>query len=260
MKTIKQGKKKMADFILKRPDKWDLAYTFDKGNKDLCVLYLHGWLANRHRKKGLTARDVALDEGCSYLSLDYTAHGESGGDPTDFTIGQTIKDTLDVIKETIPNIPLIIIGNSVGGWIGLWLAEHLKQTAGFIGLAPAPDITEWVWNKMLPPYARAALDAGNIIGPSEATYGFCFTKELFKDGERHFMLNRPIEFKGPVRIIWGDSDDRVEKSRIDAIKDRLTSPDVKITVIKGADHHLSQERDLSILADTLKRMIKDIKK
>ena len=74
------------------------------------------------------------------------------------------------------------------------------------------------------------------------------------------MLNRPIEFKGPVRIIWGDSDDRVEKSRINAIKDRLTSPDVKITVIKGADHHLSQERDLSILANTLKRMIKDIKK
>ena len=250
----------MTDLTLKRPDKWDLAYTFDKGNKDLCVLYLHGWLANRKRQKALTLQEVARKNGCSYLSLDYTAHGDSGGNPADFTVGQGIVDTLDVINKTVPNIPLIIIGNSVGGWIGLWLAEHLKTAVGFIGLAPAPDITDWVWNKMLPPYAKAEIEKGNVLGPMEATHGFCFTKQLFKDGEEHFMLTRPIKFKGPVRILWGDQDDRVEKSRINAIKDRLTSSDVKITVIKGADHHLSQERDLNILADILKTMIKDIQK
>jgi len=257
MKKINQGKKKMTDYILKRPNKWNLAYTFDKGNMDLCVLYLHGWLANRHRQKGLTARDVALGEGCSYLSLDYTAHGESGGKSTDFTIGQGIEDTLDVIQETIPNIPLIIIGNSVGGWIGLWVAERLKQTVGFIGLAPAPDITGWVWDKMLPDVAKVALEQGKTLGPSEETYGFCFTKQLFEDGKKHFMLNRSIEFSGPVRILWGDQDDRIEKSRITAIKDRLTSGDVAITLIKGADHHLSRKSDLKMLADVLKTMIKD---
>ena len=250
----------MSDFTLKRPDKWDLAYTFDKGNNNLCVLYLHGWLANRHRQKGLTARDVALENGCSYLSLDYTAHGESGGKPTDFTIGQGIEDTLEVIKQTIPDIPLIIIGNSVGGWIGLWLAEHLKQTVGFIGLAPAPDITGWVWDKMLPDYAKVEIEKGNILGPSEATYGFCFTKQLFEDGKKHFMLDRSIDFAGPVRILWGDQDDRIEKSRINTIKDRLISEDVIINIIKGANHHLSSERDLKILADVLKTMIRDVQK
>lgn len=248
----------MADFSLKRPDKWDIAYTFDKGNKDLCVLYLHGWLANRHRQKGVTAQDVARREGCSYLSLDYTAHGESGGKPTDFTIGQAIEDSMDVIQKTIPNIPLIIIGNSVGGWIGLWLAERLKQVVGFIGLAPAPDITDWVWNNMLPDSAKALLDGGHVLGPSEQTYGFCFTKQIFKDGEEHFMLKRPIDFKGPVRILWGDQDDRIEKSRINAIKDRLVSDNVAVTLIKGADHHLSRERDLKILSDVLKTMIREV--
>ena len=250
----------MNDFILKRPDKWNLAYTFDKGAENLCVLYLHGWLANRHRQKGLVAEEVARGAGVSYLSLDYTAHGESGGKPNDFTIGQGIQDTLDVIQKTIPNIPLIIIGNSVGGWIGHWLAEHLKQVVGFIGLAPAPDITEFIWDKMLPPYAKAEIDKGNVLGPMEATHGFCFTKQLFVDGEKHFMLNRPIDFKGPVRIIWGDKDDQVEKSRILAIKDRLISEDVSITLIKGANHHLSEKRDLKILADILETMIKDVQK
>lgn len=247
----------MTDSILNRPQKWDIAYTFDKGNKNLCVLYLHGWLANRHRQKGMTARDVAIEKGCSYLSLDYTAHGESGGQPTDFTIGQAIEDTIQVIQQTIKNTPLIIVGNSVGGWIGLWIAERLKQTVGFIGLAPAPDITGWVWEQMLPDYAKAEIDKGNILGPSEETYGFCFTKKLFNDGKEHFMLNRPIDFCGQVRILWGDRDDRVEKSRIIAIKDRLTSDDVLITLIKGANHHLSEKRDLKILADTLKTMIED---
>ena len=248
----------MTDFRLKRPEKWDLAYTFDKGNKDLCVLYLHGWLANRHRQKGLIARDVALASGCSYLSLDYTAHGESGGNPPDFTIGQGIEDTLQVIQENIKDIPLIIIGNSVGGWIGLWLAEHLRQVVGFVGLAPAPDITDWIWKKMLPSYAKVAIKAGNILGPNKETYGFCFTKQLFDDGEKHFMLTRPIDFKGPVRILWGDQDERVEKSCIDDIKNRLISDDVIINIIKGANHHLSSERDLKILADVLKMIIRDV--
>jgi len=250
----------MTDLILKRPKKWNLAYTFDKGNKDLCVVYLHGWLANRKRQKALTLQEVAGKNGCSYLSLDYTAHGESGGSPADFTIGQGIADTLDVIAETVPNIPLIIIGNSVGGWIGLWLAEHLKTVVGFIGLAPAPDITDWIWNKMLPDYAKAEIEKGNILGPMEATHGFCFTKQLFKDGEEHFMLNRPIEFKGPVRILWGDQDDRVEKSRINQIKECLVSDDVAITVIKGSDHHLSRPEDFKIMGEILENMIKEVQK
>ena len=248
----------MKDLILKRDNNSDIAYTFEKGSRNLCVLYLHGWNSNRKKEKALAIQEVAKSTNCSYLSLDYTAHGESEGQPADFTIGQAIQDAMDVIQYTVQTTPLVVVGNSIGGWIGLWLSEHLKQVAGFIGLAPAPDITKLVWDKLMPEYAKLELEKGNILGPSPDTQGFCFTKQLFEDGERHFLLNRSIDFDAPVRLIIGDKDERVEFDRILKIKDNLTSNDVTISLIKGADHHLSSPSDLKKIKNITETLIRDL--
>jgi len=245
----------MTDYILKRKNAPDIAYTFEQGKQNLCVLFLHGWGAHRKRPKALALSEKAKQMNCSFLSLDYTAHGESGGEPHLFTIGQGIQDTLDVIREVVKNTPLLIVGNSIGGWIGLWLAKELKQTQAFLGLAPAPDITRTVWDKMLPDYAKSEINKGNILGPAPETLGLCLTKELFQDGEKHYLLNSDINFNGPIHMIIGDKDERVEWDRVLGIKDRLTSEDVMITLIKGADHHLSQPRDLSVIQKALEDLI-----
>lgn len=241
----------MTDSILKRVEAPTIAYTWNKGKRDLCILYLHGWISQRKSKKAHAIAEVALKSKAHYLSLDYTAHGESGGAPFDFTVGQALQDTLAVLNATVQDMPLLIVGNSIGGWIGLLLAERLKQTQAFLGLAPAPDITQFVWDKMLPEYAKTEIEKGNIIGPSKDTMGFCFTKHLFVDGREHFMLNRPIRFNGPVHLIKGDKDDRVDRDRLDRICDNLISEDVLITLIKGANHHLSEDRDLHVIQTIL---------
>jgi len=248
----------MTDSILKRNGLSTIAYTWNKGRRDLCILYLHGWTSQRKSKKGAAIAETAAKNEVHFVSLDYTAHGESGGQPADFTIGQGVQDVLSVLDATVHDMPLLIVGNSIGGWIGLLLAERLKQTMGFLGLAPAPDITQFVWDKMLPDYAKAEIKKGNILGPSNDTMGFCFTQKLFDDGEANFMLNRPIKFDGPVRILKGDKDDRVDMDRVCKIRDNLTSDNVLITLIKGSDHHLSSQRDLEIIQTVLTTMMEEV--
>lgn len=250
----------MNDYILKRKNKADIAYTWIKGKQNLAVLYLHGWTAQRKSKKGEIIAQTAQDYNCHYISLDYTAHGESGGNPSEFMVGQGLQDTLDVLNETIKEMPLIVVGNSLGGWIGLLLLKQLKNIVGFLGLAPAPDITQFVWENLLPAPAKTAIEQGMILGPSPETFGFCFTKQLFEDGEKHFILNNKISFNGPVRLLLGDKDERVDIKRLYQIKDALTSDDMTLTLIKGANHHLSEERDLKIIASVLSDMIEGDKK
>lgn len=233
----------------------DLAYTWEKGSKPLAVLYLHGWTARRKSRKGDAVQEQARREKCHYLAFDYTAHGESGGKPEDFLIGQGIQDALDIIRETTQEIPLIIVGNSIGGWIGLQLAERLPNVVGFIGLAPAPDITPYIWDELLPDYARQALSVGKMIGPSPETFGFCFTPQLFQDAQKYMMLDREIPFNGPCRLLLGDQDERVHIDRLYRIKDCVKSENVQITLIKGANHHLSRDLDLAVIQQTISELI-----
>ena len=248
----------MTDSILKREDGIPIAYTFERGSRPLCVVYLHGWTAQRHSPKGDAVAHVARARDCCFLSLDYTAHGESGGQPVDFTVGQGIQDVQDVITATAGDMPLVFVGNSIGGWIGLWLAESLSQTRGFVGLAPALDITEYVWKTLLSDEARAALERGQIIGPSPETQGFCLTPDVFADGRAHQMLNRPIRFNGPVHLVLGDHDERVEWARLLKIKDMLTSSHVALTLMKGANHHLSRETDLRAVQTLVSDMVENV--
>ena len=245
----------MTDLYLKRTDSPDIAYTWNKGKQDLCVLYLHGWNAHRKSRKGFAVAETAAAAGAHYLAPDYTAHGESGGKPDEFTIGQGLRDIEAVLDATVGHMPLLIVGNSIGGWLGLLVAEKRQETVGFLGLAPAPDIIQTIWDKMLPPMAKAAIKAGKTLGPSPETEGFCLTKQLFEDSKSHLMLNRPIHFSGPVRLLKGDKDNRVEMDRLYRIRDNLISRDVLITLIKESDHHLSSEKDINLIQENLTLML-----
>ena len=248
----------MTELTLQRDKLPHLSYTYRSGTKNICILYLHGWTAQRKSVKGQALESVAEQAGCHYLALDYTGHGDSGGILADFTVGQGIQDTLDVIRATVPDTPLLIVGNSIGGWIGLTIAEQLKQTKAFLGLAPAPDITQFIWDTMLPDTAKDALIQGDVLGPSSETKGFCFTKQLFDDAKAHIMLDRQIDFDGPARLIVGDNDEHVTFNRILKIKDNLKSQNVTITLIKGADHHLSTPTDLSVIQKTLTTLLAEV--
>ena len=70
------------------------------------------------------------------------------------------------------------------------------------------------------------------------------------DAQEHFILDKIVNYNGPVRILQGDKDALVPYQTAFKIKDILTSKDTLITLIKEGDHALSTPEHLSILGKT----------
>ena len=137
----------MTTEIFQREDGTYLNVEFLKGDTSKPgIVYLHGLQSCMNSRKGRYLKAFAEKKGLSYLSFDFSAHGLSWGKPSDFTIGRSLKDALDVLDKYV-SVPQIIVGSSMGGWIGLLLCEKVPQkVAGYVGLASGTDFTQFVWD------------------------------------------------------------------------------------------------------------------
>jgi pimeloyl-ACP methyl ester carboxylesterase len=190
------------------------------------------------------------------LRLDYSGHGASGGRFEDGTIGLWTEDARQVI-DGLTEGPLLLVGSSMGGWIGLNLALMLpERIAGFIGIAAAPDFTETLIWEPMPEAARGALLAQGIIhSPSDYGEPLPITRGLIEDGRRHLRLRAPIPLRCPVRLLQGQKDADVPWRTALTLADRVESEDVAVILIKDGDHRLSRDSDLALLEDVVVRLL-----
>lgn len=213
------------------------------------IVFLPGFKSDMEGSKATALRDWAAGQGRAMLRLDYSGHGQSTGAFEDGTIGSWAADARAVIEALAPG-PLLIVGSSMGGWIGLLLARDLKaRVLGVVGIAAAPDFTESLLWEGLTEAERAMLNAdGYIERPS--IYGerpYRFTKALIEDGRNQALLGGPIAVCCPVRLLQGQQDADVPWPTALRIAEKLDSTDVEITLIKDGDHRLSRTQDLALL-------------
>lgn len=84
---------------------------------------------------------VCRKAGIPYIRFDFYAHGADESAWEDFTIGRAVHDTL-LVMDNLTAGPLILMGSSMGGWVGLRCAEErLERVSGLVFVAPAPDFT-----------------------------------------------------------------------------------------------------------------------
>ena len=176
----------------------------------------------------------------SYTRFDYMGHGRSTGSFTDGTISRWTDDALAILDNCTAG-PQIIIGSSMGGWIGLRMALlRPERIAGFIGIAAAPDFTARMWEDM-PPEGRAAIEKdGFWAEPSDySDEPYIITRKLLDDGPRNYILNGPIDVTCPVHLLQGMQDDSVPWQTALQIQEALVSDNVTVSLIKNGDHRLS---------------------
>ena len=84
-----------------------------------------------------------------FLSFEYSGHGKSSGVFTKGNISTWSEDAKKVIKKIVKNNNFILIGSSMGAWIGLNQFKYFKsKIKGFIGVGSAPEfLTKLMWNK-----------------------------------------------------------------------------------------------------------------
>lgn len=211
-------------------------------------VWLSGFRSDMAGGKAQAVSSWAWENGNGAVLFDYSGHGESEGRFEDGTISSWRKDTLAAI-DTLSDGPVILVGSSMGGWMALLAAlARPRRVKGLVLIAPAPDFTEkLMWAGLSQAQQDEVMTQGLTLRPSDYGTPDPITKALIEDGRNWQILDAPIAFDGPVRILQGMQDPDVPWTHALEINERLTSSDVVLTLIKDGDHRLSRAQDLARL-------------
>lgn len=234
-----------------RADGVRLAYRHLQGRGPTLV-FLPGYKSDMQGGKALALSAWAAEQGVGMLRMDYSGCGESDGAFEDGTLDIWRDDVLAVIAEAKVG-PLILIGSSMGGWLMLLVAEALgDQVTAMVGIAAAPDFTDWDFNDA----DRSTIaSAGRIERPSDYGYDpMVITHGFWQSGQANRRLTDEIAIDCPVRLIHGQCDPDVPWKTSLRLANALRSSDVQAILIKDGDHRLSRDQDIALLIDTVSKL------
>jgi pimeloyl-ACP methyl ester carboxylesterase len=218
------------------------------------VLFLGGYASDMTGTKAAWLADWAAQRGRAYLRFDYSGHGASEGTLADGTIGAWLEDARAAL-DRLP-APSILVGSSMGGWIALLLArDSPERVAGLVTVAAAPDFTEdGVWAGASAPMRDRLMAEGRIELPSDYGAPLVFTRALIEDGRRHLVLRSALPLPMPVRMLQGAADRDVPTATALRLFDHASGPDIRLTIVKDADHRFSTPRCLRLLAAAVEEL------
>lgn len=217
------------------------------------VIFCGGFMSDMTGLKALAVEAFCRKRGQAFVRFDYQGHGQSSGKFEDGSIGQWRNDALAILDELTEG-PQIIVGSSMGGWIGLLLAlARPERVRGFVGIAAAPDFTEdLVWEMATAEQKAQLLQVGFInehTGYSDNSY--VITRHLIEEGREHLLLRDTIPLTIPVRLLHGMQDTDVPWQRSLLLAEKLQSQDVNVLTIKDGNHRLARDQDLRLLMQVM---------
>jgi pimeloyl-ACP methyl ester carboxylesterase len=225
------------------PDGRRIAFRFAPGTGPALV-FLPGYMSDMAGSKAQALFDWAVMQGRACLLLDYSGCGASSGAFAEGTLGRWRDEVLAVMAAQAPG-PVVLVGSSMGGWLMLLVALASDRVAGLVGIAAAPDFTDWGFD----PEEKADLAAGqtihrpNAYGPEPTPTHSAF----WADGQDHRLLDGVIALDCPVRLLQGQADTVVPWQTALRLASALRSDQVQVTLVKNGDHRLSRDEDLALL-------------
>jgi len=231
-----------------------LAYRLREGRSP-ALMFLPGYASDMEGAKALALDAFAHSQGLAMLRFDYSGTGSSEGRFEDGTLGGWLDEALAML-DTLTEGPVLIAGSSMGGWIALHLGlRRPDRVAGLVGIAAAPDFTDWGYNDDQKATIRHSgrLELPNPYGPEP----HLITRGFWQSGEALRLLHAPVAIDCPVRLIHGDADAEVPLAIALKLLEKLRSADVQLTVIKGAGHRLSQPNEIEAILRAVAALIGD---
>ncbi|MBL0914945.1 MAG: alpha/beta hydrolase [Sphingopyxis sp.] len=242
--------------FLDRPGRPRLACRHVAG-RGPTIVFLPGYMSDMAGGKATALFDWAAAEGQACLLLDYAGCGLSDGLFAEQTLLDWRGDVLDLIDAKADG-PVIIVGSSMGGWLMLLTALALVQrdgagrVAGLVGIAAAPDFTDWGFSD-----AEKAIILAEGALLEDTPYSdqpYMTTRGFWQSGEANRLLDAAIPLACPVRLLHGQEDGDVPSEISLRLSAALASDDVQVTLVKGGDHRLSRDGDIALLIDTVARL------
>jgi len=234
--------------LFARPDGLRLAYR-QHGGIGPTIIFLPGYMSDMEGSKAVALERWAAEQGRAMLRLDYAGCGASEGRFADGTLAGWRDDVL-LLLDAVTKGPVVLVGSSMGGWLAMLVAlARPDRVAGVVGIAAAPDFTEWGFTD-----ADKALLAteGRIEEPSPYSDDpYVTTLAFWQSGQALRLLEGEIAIDCPVRLLHGQQDRDVPWYVAVKAAARLRSSDVQTLLIKDGDHRLSRDGDIALLIRTV---------
>ena len=234
-----------------------IAYHFVAGQGP-CVVFLGGFKSDMTGTKAVYLQEWAEAQCRAFLRLDYSGHGASSGDFLDGAIGDWFEDALAVIAA-VPQGPLVLVGSSMGGWIALLLARAIPdRIVGLVGIAAAPDFTEdSMWATFTVAQRADIMAKGQIGLPSDyADSPYIITRRLIEEGRSRLVLRQTLRLDFPTRFLQGTADTDVPPAVALRLLDHAEGDDIRLTLVKGADHRFSTPACLALISAAISDVLK----
>ncbi len=230
-----------------------MAYRWRDGDGPALV-FLPGYMSDMAGGKATALFAHAAVQGRAALLLDYTGCGQSDGAFADGTLSRWRDEVWTVIDHVFGDRPVILMGSSMGGWLMLLMAlARPAQVFGLIGIAAAPDFTEWGYADA----QKAEIAASGVVfednpyGP-EPTPTFA---GFWADGQAQLLTDAPIALTCPAHLVHGQRDNDVPWELSMATAAALMGDDVTVTLIKDGDHRLSRDGDIAAIVAAYDNMM-----
>lgn len=244
----------MADFLTTAQGR-KLAYYKTEGVGPT-VVFLGGLKSDMEGTKAIHLEAWCRARGQSFLRFDYSGHGESSERFEDGCIGDWHEDTLAAV-DALTEGPLVIVGSSMGGWQALLLAKaRAERIKGMVTIAAAPDFTEdGYWANFTDAQKETLETVGQVELPSDYMEPYIITKRMIEDGREQLVLRDTLPLPFPVRFLQGTEDTAVTRETALRLLDHAEGDDLRLTLVKGADHRFSDEACLALIEQAVEDVL-----
>ena len=241
--------------ILETPQGRRIAYHLTPGDGP-CVVFLGGLKSDMEGTKAVHLEAWCAAQGRAFLRFDYSGHGQSSGTFEEGCIGDWAEDTAAAIT-TLTTGKVIPVGSSMGGWQSLLFCRaHPERVAGLVTIAAAPDFTEDGYWAHFTDAQKAALERdGQIAMPSDYMEPYIITKRMVDDGRTRLVLRDPLPLPFAVRCLQGTADSAVSTETAVRLLNHADSPDMRLLLVKDADHRFSDGPCLGLIEQAVTDVI-----
>ena len=266
MKFLGSSKGRIKSF-----DSTDLYYVNDIPlNPRAIIVIVHGF--GEHLGRYEYVKDKFLDCGYGVIRLDNRGHGKSGGERGHINSFKDFVKDIDVIIELIrnekPNIPIFMLGHSMGGFIagvyGVLYKNKLRGQifSGAVTITPNQArgikmILLRLVNKSLPKMRMknplVDNDEDELILRSAT---FKFYMEFLYTGIR-WLRDNFINYEYPCLILHGEYDKVVDKEGSMQFYSSISSKDKDIKIYEGLKHEILNHEGSDVVLEDIHRWIEE---
>lgn len=217
----------------------------DVDDRELAVLYLHGFASSCSGTKADYFRRRFQELGLTVCSFDFQGHGGSGGTMRDLTLSRNLADVARAhayLREREYR-RVLIFGSSMGAATGLWYAAlHPQGVAATVSISPALEIEKSLLARVGVEGAErwrrdSTLVLDHPLGPQELGW------DLIEDLRAHDRGRLKSSYAVPCLIFQGKHDDSVDwRTTVDFVTG-CAFEGIDLYLMADGDHRLVDRLD-----------------